>query len=176
MQFQSTCDLYDKFLDDVRVLDLPSGQQWHSYGGVQQFCGEVVTIKCIDDNSRIKEILSQEPNSEIEATSNKKILIVDGGGSTRCALLGDMIAQAAVDNGQWAGVILYGCVRDVDALKGMPIGIMAIGNTPRKSNRRDQGIVNTPINIHNVPINPNDMVFADNDGIVLLTQEQYKTI
>jgi regulator of ribonuclease activity A len=101
-----------------------------------------------------------------------RVLVVDGGGSYRCALLGDMIATAAVQN-NWNGIIVYGFIRDIDILKTLPIGMSAIGKTPKKSIRNNQGEINVPISFGNISINSNgnDFVFADNDGIVFMKKQ-----
>ena len=92
--------------------------------------------------------------------------MVDGGASMRCALLGDMIAQSGVDNG-WAGVIVYGCVRDVDDMGQMPIGVQALGAIPRKSNRKGVGDVGVTLNFGGITINNGDFVYADNNGMIV---------
>jgi regulator of ribonuclease activity A len=123
-----------------------------------------VTVKCFEDNSRVKELV------ETTGDHNNKVLVIDGGGSDRCALLGDMLAENSVQN-KWAGIVVYGCVRDVDALAQLDIGIQALGSTPRKSTRRGEGVTNVPVQIGNVLVNPGDVVFADNDGVLFLAQE-----
>lgn len=176
ISFTSTCDLYDTFLDDnVRIPILEYGHQWISYGNITKFSGTVVTVKCYEDNSRVKEILEEKGNHHHHHRG--KVLVVDGGGSKRCALLGDMIAQAAIQNGDWNGIIIYGCVRDVEILQTLPIGIMAIGCTPRKSTRRQEGQTNIPITIGNITIQPNeDYVFADANGIIFINKDKYHEV
>ena len=124
-------------IQNVRFVHPTWKANLFSYGGNTKFGGEVVTVKCFEDNSRVKELLATHGKDD---KGNGKVLVVaDGGASMRCALLGDMIAQSAVDNG-WAGVIVYGCVRDVDDMGKMPIGVQAlIGAIPRKSNRKGVG-------------------------------------
>jgi len=161
LRFQPTCDLYDTYLDDARVPALP----WQSYGAKKQFCGYAVTVKCHEDNSRVKELV------ETFAGSRGKVLVVDGGGSLRCALLGDLLAAHAVRN-QWEGVIVHGCVRDVDALSQLQVGIFALGHLPRKSTRRGEGQTNVAVQVGNVTVNPGDLVFADNDGVLILPPGQ----
>ena len=156
LRFIPTCDLFDTHLDKARVPHVT----WKSYGARQQFCGYAVTVKCFEDNSRVKDALETE-------NSAGKVLVVDGGGSMRCALLGDMLANTAVKN-QWEGIVVYGCVRDVAALAELDVGIMALGNLPRKSTRRGEGQSNIPIQIGNCTVNPGDQVFADSDGVLVL--------
>lgn len=148
-----TCDLCDDHPDDVRVCEPLFG----SFGGRSTFGGEIVTVKCHEDNSRVKETL---------ATPGKgKVLVVDGGGSLRCALLGDMIGESAVKNG-WEGVIVYGCVRDVDALAELDLGVHALASIPLKSVRKDVGEMNLPVTFGGVTFRSGEFVYADNNGIV----------
>ena len=159
---EATADLYDKFLDDARV---PVEISWQSYGALQHFSGPVTTIKCFEDNSRIKECAQT-------AVTDGRIMVVDAGGSRRCAVLGDWIAAQARDNG-WRGIIVYGCVRDVAILKTLDnFGCLALGSTPRKSTRRGEGQVGLAIHLGNVHVNPGDYVVADDDGVIFLTPEQ----
>lgn len=158
-----TCDL----LDDNPKCQVCSpnmeGKRFFSYGGYSAFGGEVVTVKCFEDNSRVKELLATDGKDD---RGNGKVLVVDGGASMRCALLGDMIAQSAVDNG-WAGVIVYGCVRDVDDMGKMPIGVQALGSAPRKSNRKGVGESDIEISFGGLNIKSGMFVYADNNGIIV---------
>lgn len=130
------------------------------------FCGYAVTVQCYEDNSRVKELVETPLLQQTEGRKN--VLVVDGGGSMRIALLGDRLAACAVQNG-WAGLVIYGCVRDVDVLRTMDdLGLVALGCTPRKSVRRGQGEVNVPITIGDVLVWPGDAVFVDDDGVVFL--------
>lgn len=158
---QATADLYDQFLDDARV---PLDIAWQSYGSLTHFSGPVVTIKCFEDNSRIKECAAQPGHG--------RVLVVDAGGSRRCAVLGDMIAQQARDN-DWRGMVVYGCVRDVAVLRTLDrFGVVALGSVPRKSTRRGEGQVDATIRIGNVEVTTGDHVVADADGVLFLTAEQ----
>jgi regulator of ribonuclease activity A len=149
-----TCDLCDDFPNDVRVCEPMFG----SFGGRSQFSGKVVTVKCHEDNSRVKELLA--------TPGNGNVLVVDGGGSLRCALLGDLIGDSAVKNG-WEGVIVYGCVRDVDALAELDLGVMALSAIPLKSVRKGVGEVDLPITFGGVTFNAGDYVYADNNGVII---------
>lgn len=149
-----TCDLYDEFLDAVRVI--PPGLT--SFGGRSAFYGEAVTIKCFEDNSRLVEL--------VNSAGEGRVLMVDGVGSMRCAIMGDMLADAAARNG-WSGVVISGCVRDRLALAGLPIGIMALGVTPRKSTRRGEGQRDLAIRLLGTDVNPGDLVVADPDGCLI---------
>lgn len=155
----STCDLSDRFADAVRV-PLPV---FRNFGGRRRFSGTAVTVKCFEDNSRLKELLT--------TPGHGKVLVVDGGGSMRCALLGDIIATDAVANG-WEGIVVYGCVRDTAVLADLDIAIKALAATPRRSTRRDEGTVDLVVDIAGVPIANGDFVVGDEDGLVVLTPDQ----
>ncbi|MCK2043900.1 ribonuclease E activity regulator RraA [Chromohalobacter sp. TMW 2.2308] len=144
------CDAYP----DVKVIE-PS---LVNVGGHDAFYGPVRTVKCFEDNSRVKEAVNEPGDGAI--------LVVDGGGSWRCALLGDMLAAKAADNG-WAGIIVHGCVRDVDILNETPLGIQALGTHPRKSEKRGEGQRDIPITFGGVTIAPGQWLYADNNGIVI---------
>ena len=153
--FKPTCDLYDEYLDVARVPTV----SFLNLGGERQFCGTVVTVKCFEDNSRIKELVAMEGKG--------KVMLVDGGGSQRCALVGDVLAGEA-QHGGWAGIIVYGSVRDKVALSKLNLGVMALNVTPRKSVRRGEGQVDIPIQIGNISCESGDIVYGDDDGILLL--------
>ena len=129
-----TCDLLDDHPDKEIQVVIPSmdGKFFKSYGARKSFAGQVVTVKCFEDNSRVKELLATDGTG--------KVLVVDGGASMRCALMGDMIAESAVKN-HWNGVVIYGCVRDVDAIAELDLGVHALAATPQKSNRKGIGEV-----------------------------------
>lgn len=157
--FIPTCDLYDEYLDAARVPTI----LWQSFGAIKQFFGPAVTVKCFEDNTRIKEL--------VETDGKGRVLVVDGGASMRCALLGDMLALKAQEN-NWAGILIHGCVRDVGALSKIKVGIMAIGSTPRKSKRSGDGQTQLLIRLGDVECRPDDVVFCDLDGVLILTADQ----
>ncbi|MGE8654366.1 MAG: ribonuclease E activity regulator RraA [Acinetobacter gandensis] len=155
-----TCDLLDDHPEkDIQVVT-PSldGKFFQSYGTRKSFGGQVVTVKCFEDNSRVKELLATDGTG--------KVLVVDGGASMRCALMGDMIAESAVKN-HWNGVIIYGCVRDVDAIAELDLGVQALAAIPRKSNRQGVGETNIELSFGGVTIQSGQYVYADNNGIVI---------
>lgn len=154
-----TSDLYDRFEDRLRVLP----PVFNDYGQRRRFRGEAVTVKCFEDNSKVKELAG--------TPGRGKVMVVDGGGSTRCALLGDLIGADAVKNG-WEGVVIHGCVRDSAALAELDLGVKAIGTTPRKSLRRGEGQTALAIAIGGVTVRPGDVVVADEDGVVVLEAAQ----
>jgi regulator of ribonuclease activity A len=150
-----TCDLCDAHEDNVQVV---TGLHWHSYGGRKVFSGQAVTVKCFEDNSRVKETLA--------TVGHGKVLVVDGGASLRMALIGDMIGESAVKHG-WSGVIIYGACRDVDELAKLDLGVVTLGCVPMKSVRRGEGQLNINIAFGGVQICPGDYVYVDNNGIVV---------
>ena len=155
-----TCDLLDDHPEkDIQVV-APSldGKFFQSYGARKSFGGQVVTVKCFEDNSRVKELLATDGTG--------KVLVVDGGASMRCALMGDMIAESAVKN-HWNGVIIYGCVRDVDAIAELDLGVHALAAIPRKSNRQGVGETDIELSFGGVTIQSGQYVYADNNGIVI---------
>lgn len=149
-----TCDLCD---DNAALVSAVTGLNWFSYGGRDAFGGEIVTVKCFEDNSRIKEHLGTDGRG--------KVLVVDGGASPRNALIGDMIAANAVKNG-WEGVIIHGVCRDVDELAKLDIGVLALGCVPIKSVRRNEGQLNIDITFGGVVFRPGEFVYADNNGVI----------
>lgn len=150
-----TCDLCDAHEGKVSVV---TGLTWFSYGGRSRFAGEVVTVKCYEDNSRVKE--------ELAKPGQGKVLVVDGGGSLRHALIGDMIAEKAVENG-WEGVVIHGACRDVEALAQLDIGVVTLGCVPIKSVRRGEGQLNVDIAFGGVTISPGQHIYVDPNGIIV---------
>ncbi|SCC72902.1 ribonuclease E activity regulator RraA [Acinetobacter albensis] len=159
-----TCDLLDDYPEKDLQVVTPSmdGKFFKSYGARQSFAGQVVTVKCFEDNSRVKELLATDGRG--------KVLVVDGGASMRCALMGDMIAESAV-NHHWSGVVIYGCVRDVDAIAKLDLGIHALAAIPQKSNRKGIGEVDLTLYFGGVSINSGDYIYADNNGIVIAKEK-----
>lgn len=149
-----TCDLCDDHPDHVRVCE----PLFASFGGREAFGGEIVTVKCHEDNSRVKELLA--------TPGQGKVLVVDGGGSLRCALMGDLIGESAVKNG-WEGVIIHGCVRDVDALAELDLGVHAIAAIPLKSVRKGVGETHLPVTFGGVTFRSGEFVYADNNGVIV---------
>ena len=155
----STADLVDQLGDGVRSCDL----QLRQLGGASRFAGPLRTVRCRNDNALVKQVLS--------TPGDGGVLVVDGGGSLHSALVGDLIAGAAVDNG-WSGLVLHGVVRDAAALAGMPIGVKALGTNPRKSRKAAEGEVDVVVGFGGVVFTPGEWVFSDEDGILVLSQEQ----
>ncbi len=152
---EATADLVDLYGEQLASVPLP----FRSFGGRTRFSGPVVTVKCFEDNALLKQKLAQEEAPE------GKVLVVDGGGSYRSALVGDVIAGIAVERG-WAGLIVHGVVRDSVALGALPIGIKALGTNPAKSSKTGAGQADIAIEIAGVTFLPGNTVYCDEDGIV----------
>ncbi len=131
------------------------------YGGATRFFGPIRTVRCFEDNSLVR--------SALETPGDGAVLVVDGGGSMRCALLGDQLAALAVANG-WTGVIVNGCVRDSAELATTDLGIKALATHPRKSVNRSEGEADVAVSFLDVEFTPGHWVYADEDGVVVLAQ------
>lgn len=151
---KGTADLCDEHGDAVQVCE----PVFHAFGGRRAFSGPVSTVRCFEDNSLVK--------SAVESPGNGRVLVVDGGGSRRRALVGGNLGVAAVKNG-WAGIIIHGCIRDSAELGPLSLGIRALGTMPLRSEKRGEGERDVPVRFAGVTFRPGDYVFADDDGIVL---------
>nr|WP_004335533.1 ribonuclease E activity regulator RraA [Thauera linaloolentis]ENO89477.1 ribonuclease activity regulator protein RraA [Thauera linaloolentis 47Lol = DSM 12138]MCM8566886.1 ribonuclease E activity regulator RraA [Thauera linaloolentis] len=149
-----TADLCDTHDDKVKVVSPMFG----SYGGRSAFGGPISTLKIFEDNSFVRKAL--------ESAGNGRVLVIDGGASIRCALVGDQLAELAVKNG-WAGIIVYGCIRDSKAIGGMDLGVFALGTHPRKTVKRNTGEVDVPVTFGGVTFVPGHHVYADEDGVIV---------
>ena len=153
-----TADLIDAHGEKLQSCEI----QFRQYGRRRNFYGPVRTIKTLEDNALIKQTLG--------LPGHGAVLVVDGGGSLRTALMGDMIAGDALKNG-WAGVIVRGAVRDVDALGQLELGIKALGSNPRKSAKAGTGSVDVPVSFGGVNFTPGSWVYSDEDGLVVSAQQ-----
>jgi len=151
----NTCDLCDRHENRVRVLELPL----RDYGGRVAFAGLVSTVKALEDNSLVREAVAEPGNG--------RVLVIDGGGSLRRAMLGDMLAQTAVANG-WAGVLVHGAIRDSGAIGKLDLGVKALATCPRKTDKLGQGLRDVPVAFGGVVIAPGQWLAADEDGVVLM--------
>lgn len=150
----STPDLSDQAGDAIQVL----APILKNFGGRAAFAGRIVTIKCFEDNSLVK--------AQGQMDGDSKVLVVDGGASPRRALLGDQIALALAEH-HWAGIVIYGYVRDVDALAETDLGIQAMGAIPVKTEKRGLGDLNVPVSFGGVRFRPGDWLYADNNGVIV---------
>jgi regulator of ribonuclease activity A len=153
--FRPTADLVDDIGSDVRSCDV----QFRQFGGRTEFAGPITTVRCFQDNALLKSVLSQPGAGGV--------LVVDGDGSLHTALVGDLIAELARSNG-WAGVIVNGAVRDAAALRGIDIGIKALGTNPRKSTKTGAGERDVEITLGGVTFVPGEIAHSDDDGIVVV--------
>lgn len=153
----STCDLCDAHKADPALRVLPA--VFVDFGGRAAFAGLASTVKCFEDNSLVK--------AAVESPGAGRVLVVDGGGSLRRALLGGNLGAAAARNG-WAGVIVDGCVRDTAELRVLPLGIRALAALPLATEKRNEGRRDVPVTVQGVRIVPGERVVADADGIVVL--------
>lgn len=158
----TTADLADTHGPALRVCDL----QFRQFGGWRIFSGPVRTVSCHEDNGLLRDL--------VRTPGHGAVLVVDGGGSLRTALAGDLIAGAAQAHG-WAGLVLHGAVRDSVALAHLDLGVKALGTTPRKSGKTGAGALDIPVTFGNVTFRPGDILHADDDGIVLLPPVARKT-
>ena len=152
-----TPDLCDAYPELVQVVE----PMFANYGGRDSFGGQIVTIKCHEDNSLVKE--------QVDLSGQGKVLVVDGGGSLRRALLGDMLAEKAAKNG-WEGIVVYGCIRDVDVIAQTDLGVQALASHPMKTDKRGIGDLNIPVSFGGVTFKPGDYLYADNNGIIVSPQ------
>ncbi|GAA3638535.1 ribonuclease E activity regulator RraA [Microbacterium awajiense] len=150
----ATADLYDQRGDRLDSLSVPL----HDVGGRPAFHGPIRTVRCHRDNALVKAMLA--------SSGDGAVLVIDGGGSLESALVGDLIAASAVDNG-WAGIIVHGAVRDRTAISGLSIGVKALGFNPRRSAKDGRGEVDVPVEIGGVVFTPGRGVWADPDGVLV---------
>ncbi|MBT9494046.1 MAG: ribonuclease E activity regulator RraA [Paucibacter sp.] len=157
-QLFSTCDFCDAHKsDDAGDFRWLPGV-FRSYGGLARFAGPVSTVKCFEDNSLVK--------AAVESPGGGRVLVVDGAGSLRRALLGGQLGQAAAHHG-WAGLLINGCVRDVAELAQAQVGILALGHVPMPTDRKGQGLADVVLQVQGVSIRPGDWLYADADGVVI---------
>lgn len=153
-----TCDLCDAHKADstgqFRVLP----GVFRSYGKRQSFAGQVVTVKCFEDNTYVK--------AAVDSPGHGRVLVVDAGASMRKAVLGGNLGASAARNG-WAGVLVDGCVRDVAELAACDTGIFALGNIPMPTEKRQEGQTDIPVSIQGVWVRPGEWLYADADGVVV---------
>ncbi|HIF9076184.1 ribonuclease E activity regulator RraA [Photobacterium damselae] len=150
----NTSELCDIYLDQVDVVE----PMFNSYGGRGSFGGQITTVKCFEDNGVLRSVLEQPGVG--------RVLLVDGGGSLRRALIDIDIAQLAAEN-EWEGIVVYGCVRHVDELDELDLGIQALASMPVGADNQSVGEVDVPVNFGGVTFLPEDHLYADNTGVIL---------
>ena len=150
----STADLFDDFEDQLQSCEL----SFQNFGGIKNFFGQISTIRCHEDNSLIRQTLSE--------SGQGRVLVIDGAGSLRRALVGDLIAELARSNG-WSGIVVHGAIRDSVAIGNLQIGLKALGTNPRKSTKTGSGFQNLPLQFGNICLTPNHWIYCDSDGIAV---------
>jgi len=153
--FRPTADLVDEIGSEVRSCDV----QFRQFGGRPEFAGPISTVRCFQDNALLKSVLSEPGGGGV--------LVIDGAGSLHTALVGDVIAELARSNG-WAGLVIHGAVRDAAALRGLDIGIKALGTNPRKSTKTGAGERDVDLILGGVTFVPGETAYSDDDGIVVV--------
>ena len=156
----ATADLYDKYTDKVQVA-LPV---LRDFGGKRRFSGPAATLKVYEDNTLVREALAEEGGG--------RVLIVDGGGSLRCALVGDKLAQLGKNN-HWEGIIISGCIRDSAVIATIEIGVKALAANPARSAKKGAGERDIRVEIAGVAINPGNFVYADEDGFLVSNEKLF---
>jgi regulator of ribonuclease activity A len=152
----STADILDEHGDRAAVCLI----QFRSFGR-PAFSGRIATVRCHEDNVLLRR--------RAEESGDGRVLVADGGGSFRCALLGDNLARVALDNG-WAGIVINGCVRDSVALDSVGLGVKALGTNPRPSRKDGLGAADGPISFGGVTFEPDALLYADADGVVVVSR------
>jgi len=153
----SCADICDAKGDDGVLY--PDSFPFRHFSKCSKFFGQIRTVSCFEDNSRVKEILATEGKGYV--------LVVDGQASQKRALLGDLIAGSAVTN-NWSGVLINGAIRDAHAVSMMEhLGVVALGTNPRKSERKGQGLVDVDVTFNEVTFRPADWIYVDTDGFIV---------
>lgn len=168
MNYDLLPDLCDRYFSDTPLTDLASAHLallpdiFKSFGHRHVFYGEVVTIKCFEDNSMVRELVATDGTG--------KVLVIDGGGSLRRSLLGDNLAEKAIAHG-WQGFIINGCIRDVTAINDMAIGVKCLATNPIKTDKKGAGEINVAVDIASITILPGQYIYADANGVLISAQK-----
>ena len=149
-----TADLIDAHSDKLQSCEL----QFRSFGQRRRFCGPITTLLCIEDNALVRQLLSEE--------SDGGVLVIDGHGSLRTALLGDRLAELGRSNG-WSGVVIHGAIRDSAVIDQMDFGVKALGTNPRKSSKAGKGKIDISVSFGRTVFSPGSWLYSDEDGIVV---------
>jgi regulator of ribonuclease activity A len=147
-------DLFDQYPDSLKLAE----PLFNDYGAKPIFSGEIVTVSCFNDNSKVKELVA--------TNGQGKVMVIDGKGSTDRALLGDMLAEQAVKNG-WQGIVIYGCIRDAGTIGLLPLGVKALGCCPIKTKKLGVGIVNNDVYFAGLHFTPGHFLYADKNGLAI---------
>lgn len=152
-----TADLCDEFGTSVQVAE----PIFQDFGGIEAFSGQIATLKVFEDNVLVRQ--------ELELEGDGRVLVVDGGASTWCALTGDRLAQLAYDNG-WSGLVINGCIRDSAEIAKIHIGLKALHTVPRKSRKEGKGERSIPVKFAGITFHPGHYLYADEDGLIVSPQ------
>ena len=153
-----TPDLCDQFEADLGKTVRVVAPMFKHYGNRKSFSGQIVTLKLFEDNSLVRTAFGEDGNG--------KVLVIDGGGSLRCALVGDQLAILAQKNG-WEGVVVYGCIRDSGDINGIDIGVRALDTHPQKSIKKNVGDRDIAVTFGGVTFHPGEYLYADEDGVLV---------
>lgn len=153
-----TPDLCDQFETELGKNIRVVTPMFQRYGQRNSFSGQIVTLKLFEDNSLVREAFAENGTG--------KVLVIDGGGSLRCALVGDQLAILAAKNG-WEGVVVYGCIRDSADINGIALGVRALNTHPQKSIKKGVGDKNVSVCFGGVTFHPGEWLYADEDGILV---------
>ena len=151
---KTTCDLCDEYPSLVQVAE----PLFRSYGGLSRFSGRISTIRCREDNSRFRELIVQDGSG--------RVIVMDGGGSLRRALVGDQLAAIALSN-KWQGIVVHGAVRDAEALATLPLGVLALGLCPMRPANDGAGYQGITVQFAGLNFEPGHYLYADQNGIVV---------
>jgi len=155
----ATADLCDEYEDNLRTGGLRVMEPLlRSFGGHESFFGQIVTLKLFEDNSFVRPTLEQ--------SGQGRVLVIDGGGSLRRALVGDQLAMLAVKNG-WSGIVVHGCIRDSAAIASMDIGVLALATHPRKTDKNNVGDAGPVVTFGGIDFRPGEWLYADRDGVLV---------
>ena len=149
-----TADLLDDAEGEVQVV----APGLKNFGGRARFHGPMATVVSDNDNSRVREYLW--------AAGEGRVLVIDNGGSLTCAMLGDMMAAKAIENG-WAGIVINGCIRDSVEVGAMELGVKAVATNPRRSDKQDRGEAGVILEFHDAVFRPGEYLYSDEDGMLL---------
>lgn len=154
----TTADLCDAHEGKVSV----AAPIFHSYGGKSAFHGRIATLKLFEDNGLVRQTL--------DTPGDGRVLVIDAGGSLRCALLGDQLATLAVRNG-WAGILVWGCIRDAVAIAAMDLGVLALATHPRKTVKKNLGDAEVTVSFAGIDFVPGAWLYADADGVIVAAEQ-----
>lgn len=155
----ATADLCDRHEDKLRTGSLRvATPMFRSFGGRRAFHGPIATLKLFEDNSFVRKTLEQ--------AGDGRVLVIDGGGSLRRALVGDQLAALGAKNG-WTGIVVYGCIRDSAAISTMDIGVFALTTHPQKTDKKNVGETDVPVSFGGTSFRPGEWLYADNDGVLV---------